>query len=112
MHWFWRAAISLAIGTAVGNLTYGGVLWLPASSRVWTLIDAVDTFTRDHLGIVGSLGTFSRGVFVLVGLLVYRALAALFPAARDLHPETLCRKCGYILRGISEPRCLECGERI
>ena len=27
-------------------------------------------------------------------------------------PETRCRKCGYILRGISEPRCPECGERI
>jgi hypothetical protein len=27
-------------------------------------------------------------------------------------PLTRCRKCGYILRGISEPRCPECGERI
>lgn len=26
--------------------------------------------------------------------------------------ETRCRKCGYILRGISEARCPECGERI
>ena len=26
--------------------------------------------------------------------------------------ETRCRKCGYILRGITEPRCSECGERI
>jgi hypothetical protein len=26
--------------------------------------------------------------------------------------ETRCRKCGYTLRGISEPRCPECGERI
>ena len=26
--------------------------------------------------------------------------------------ETRCRKCGYILRGLSEPRCPECGERI
>lgn len=25
---------------------------------------------------------------------------------------TVCRKCGYTLRGISEPRCPECGERI
>lgn len=26
--------------------------------------------------------------------------------------ETRCRKCGYILRGLTEPRCPECGERI
>lgn len=26
--------------------------------------------------------------------------------------ETRCRKCRHILRGISEPRCPECGERI
>ena len=26
--------------------------------------------------------------------------------------ETRCRKCGYILKGITEPRCPECGERI
>jgi hypothetical protein len=26
--------------------------------------------------------------------------------------ETRCRKCGYILRSITEPRCPECGERI
>jgi len=26
--------------------------------------------------------------------------------------ETRCRRCGYILRGITEPRCPECEERI
>lgn len=26
--------------------------------------------------------------------------------------ETRCRKCGYILKGLTEPRCSECGERI
>ena len=26
--------------------------------------------------------------------------------------ETRCRKCGHILRGLSEPRCPECGEKI
>jgi hypothetical protein len=31
---------------------------------------------------------------------------------RPSNCECLCRKCGYILRGISEPRCPECGERI
>lgn len=26
--------------------------------------------------------------------------------------ECRCRRCGHILRGLSEPRCPECGERI
>ncbi len=26
--------------------------------------------------------------------------------------ETRCRKCAYILRGLTEPRCPECGEKI
>ena len=26
--------------------------------------------------------------------------------------ETRCRQCGHILRGLSEPRCPECGEKI
>lgn len=26
--------------------------------------------------------------------------------------ETRCRACGHILRGLTEPRCPECGERI
>ncbi len=46
----------------------------------------------------------------LVGVVAF-GLAAHFlkvPAGR----ETRCRRCGYILRGISEPRCPECGERI
>ena len=29
---------------------------------------------------------------------------------RDKEPR--CRKCQYILRGLTEPRCPECGERI
>ncbi len=33
-------------------------------------------------------------------------------AERQRDNQTRCRACGYILRGISEPRCPECGERI
>lgn len=32
--------------------------------------------------------------------------------ARRRDSETRCRRCQYILRGLSEPRCPECGERI
>ena len=38
-------------------------------------------------------------------------LYALTPReSRDGH--TRCGKCGYILKGLTEPRCSECGERI
>lgn len=37
-------------------------------------------------------------------------LLAIFDRRRD--NETRCRNCGHILRGLSEPRCPECGERI
>ncbi len=45
---------------------------------------------------------------LLVAVFVHRALAK--HALAD--GECRCRKCGYILRGLSEPRCPECGERL
>lgn len=43
------------------------------------------------------------------------AVFSLVVRRRDGNPsssETLCRKCGHILRGLSSPRCPECGESI
>ena len=49
----------------------------------------------------------------VVGVSVYGILTYRFhPKKLFLDGETRCRKCGYILRGISEPRCSECGEKI
>ncbi len=45
-----------------------------------------------------------------IGLYVF--LTAQFGPQRLDDMETRCRKCQYILNGISEPRCPECGERI
>ncbi len=41
-------------------------------------------------------------------------LASMFQWMTEIRTdrETRCRKCGYILKGITEPRCPECGERI
>ncbi len=36
----------------------------------------------------------------------------IFLAERQRDALTRCRACGHILRGLSEPRCPECGERI
>mgnify|MGYP000300732770 CR=1 FL=1 len=47
----------------------------------------------------------------LPGIVTYGLLTRRFgPLAPD--GECHCRKCNYILRGISEPRCPECGEPI
>jgi hypothetical protein len=55
-----------------------------------------------------------QGAYALVGVvaavLAYSLCDWLMSPATN--HETRCRKCGYILRGITEPRCSECGERI
>jgi hypothetical protein len=47
----------------------------------------------------------------VIGVLAYAALTRCF-GPTTLDPESRCRRCGYILRGLSEPRCPECGEGI
>jgi len=45
----------------------------------------------------------------MMGILAFMWLNRRFAFSDN---ETRCRKCGYILKGITEPRCSECGERI
>ena len=56
----------------------------------------------------------SPGSRVLLGWALWTALLA-FACVWRTHPrrsETHCRKCDYILKGLSEPKCPECGEQI
>ena len=65
---------------------------------------------------------FSKGWYVtpvvffpsifLTGPIVATVLANMLTPKERLDGETRCRKCGYILKGLTEPRCSECGERI
>ena len=51
--------------------------------------------------------------FLLIAIAIYGMLTRRYYRDRLLHvDETTCRKCGYILKGIKEPICSECGERI
>ncbi len=100
MHWFWRSAIAVLVGSALG------VGWLFLS----------ESFARNVERILG--GSDFAAVYlvwmvpsVAVSFLLFGVLTHWFgPAHGD--SETRCRKCGYILRGLTEPRCPECGERI
>lgn len=104
-HWFWRGVVAVLAGTTLASLVYDCCNASPN-------FPLIDDLIYSRLGIRGVFSSVCFGIAVIVGLLVYAALSAWFPSPRKLHPETLCRKCGYILRGISEPRCPECGEGI
>jgi uncharacterized paraquat-inducible protein A len=68
--------------------------------------------------------TIDARATAIAGFMVYTAPAAVVGVVacgllnhfctrrRKADGETRCRKCGYVLRGITEPRCPECGERI
>jgi hypothetical protein len=49
---------------------------------------------------------------ILLAVSIYALLTWWVGPKSSAPGETRCRKCDYILRGLSEPRCPECGERI
>ena len=63
-----------------------------------------------QFGVGISVGWFLPVVLIAFG--VYGVLTWRLGPRAQSDGETRCRKCGYILKGITEPRCSECGERI
>ena len=111
LHWFWRAALATLVGWVYVGLVMSQII--PQPDR---LSKAADRLVRHWPGgshvwmpalIIPAL--YFLPAFLIV-LTVYGLLTWYCGPLTD--SETRCRKCGYILRGISEPRCPECGERI
>ncbi len=98
MHWAAAWGIALLVGEAAGV------------SLGWVLIER--QFFRPPLT---GLDLISGAIMVFLVVSIPISLHALLKR-RDVGGwagrETVCRKCGYILRGITEPRCSECGEKI
>lgn len=110
LHWFWRAAIA-----AIVSCTYAAL----SVTVLWAVHDSVMNTIRELLG--NGPGTWASGVGISIGwflpvvsiaFVVYGLLTGYLGPRATSDGETRCRKCGYILRGITEPRCPECGERI
>lgn len=101
MHWFWRTVIAIAAGAVLGP-------------QVFRFI--VDPISSGGAVFGGSWHWWGDQIFALIPVVtlpvvIYALLSAAF-GLKATDTETRCRKCGYILRGITEPRCPECGERI
>lgn len=57
-------------------------------------------------------GEFCAGAALWIVLAVLLTQLLFVRVHRSDGGESVCRRCGYILKGLSEPRCPECGEGI
>ena len=107
MHWFWRAAIAVVAGPAILGVMFVGASVPPGLIR-WNPPGSLP-----RAGLSDVLGVMMIGVTTSVlSLAAYAILTRRYGPKVFTDEETRCRKCHYILKGISEPRCPECGERI
>ena len=90
-----RIIVSVVAGGIAGFAVYAGFMefgWPYARGKVFA--------------VVFFLATFSAGPIVAT------VLAHVLTPSETKDGHTRCGKCGYILKGLTEPRCSECGERI
>ena len=93
MHWFWRATIAV-VAYDILALVFIFII-TPALNEAFVFY------------------VFSWVVLPFIMVAVYGLLTRYYhPKRLFLDGETRCRKCGYILKGIKEPICSECGEKI
>jgi hypothetical protein len=104
VHWAWRVLIAVIIGYSTNQAIWFGYYVLAYSrANPWAWFRAT----------ARSLSIAPITLIVLsVPIWAYVVLTRRYGPRPDYERETLCRRCGYILRGITEPRCPECGERI
>jgi len=119
--WYCRAGLSILLGSALIALHSDlwirykavGRVMMPAHEFVMGVLggdpEKGGQFVQWqwHVAIILTSG-FLDAVFVLVAYGIFMG----FRRKRILDNETRCRECQYILKGISEPRCSECGECI
>jgi hypothetical protein len=114
LHWFWRGAIATILGMVL-KLVLDLVAYLSGGDNA-VVVPVLRTIEPLLGGPSLASVILSRTIVyttptVVASLVVYALLTRAFgPPVLD--GELHCRKCDYILRGLSEPRCPECGEVI
>ncbi len=92
--WFRFGAISFVVSVVLVGLSYG----ISVFSRAFA--------TSPALVLVKLLSNLA-----LIGALAGLVMACI-KYAEDESEYLRCLKCGHILKGLSEPRCPECGQKI
>ena len=103
MHWRWRAVFAIGLSCICG------------APFVYFIDDVFPVALRLTAKFGQRPTLFAMGVLLpMLGVLAIYGLLTKYvgPETAISDGETRCRKCQHILRGLSEPRCPECGERI
>ena len=109
LHWIWRASVAVSAGAIlVGSTALSVFIPTPEAIRRWMEATSGLSFSADF----ALSATIVLIPYMSVPAAVYGVLTHYYGPEPLRNKETRCRKCGYILRGIPEPRCSECGERV
>lgn len=104
--------ILLRLSTAMLAGLLFSILWQFPRGPGLGVLGRLHDLLRGPLGSDLALATSSVAINAIPALIVCFVVAALLedhgPLA--LKKETYCRRCGHILRAISEPKCPSCGE--
>lgn len=112
LHWFWRDLIA----ATAGLVFFAFIVWfsMPASllDRSFSLLQRR---LEPSVGLAWAVALTATLLYALPSLAfgwLVHGILSWRSASRETDGETHCRACNHILRGLSEPRCPECGERI
>jgi hypothetical protein len=108
LHWFWRAAIATVVACLFSGLTLDVVVANHGVLRNW-VNDWIPFIDNEDVVLVPVLISLPA---ILVAFVAYVLLTRFTGGRVEEDRETRCRNCGYILRGLREPTCSECGEQI
>ncbi len=101
-------------------------MWQVKSERLWlriivSVIAGGIAGFASYAGCLLTLSHFAGGKVIsamlvmsifLIGPAVTTGIRYALTQRETKDGHTRCGKCGYILKGLTEPRCSECGERI
>ena len=91
-------------------MTYAQVVGLTIPVATW-INQTYGATTTGSIALAITVWLVFQMPAILIAFLTYGLLTR-WLRPKFVDTETRCRKCNYILRGITEPRCPECGERI